>query len=110
MSIPKLRAAIITGANRYLYYTDPSFKFLTDQLFWPNSGVGFGIAQRLLDHSERNPDEPIRIILACRNKERAIQARDNLLTVYPNGDVVIALVDTSSVRSVFEFCNEIKKK
>ncbi|CAG8468896.1 4101_t:CDS:2 [Paraglomus occultum] len=89
MSTPKLKTAIITGAN---------------------SGVGFGIAQRLLDHSERNPDEPIRIILACRNQERAIRARDTLLTKYPNGDIVVTLVDTSSVRSVFEFCNGIKKK
>ncbi|CAG8500501.1 19480_t:CDS:2 [Dentiscutata erythropus] len=75
-----------------------------------NSGVGFGIAQRLLDYSLNNPSLNIRVVLACRNPTRASVAREALLVEYPESLVDTVTVDLSSVDSVFKCCKEIKEK
>ncbi|RIB02154.1 hypothetical protein C2G38_2125880 [Gigaspora rosea] len=75
-----------------------------------NSGVGFGIAQRLLDYSSKTPSLCIRVVLACRNPTRASVAREALINEYPESLVDIVTVDLSSIDSVFKCCKEIKEK
>ncbi|GBC09772.1 hypothetical protein RclHR1_00910022 [Rhizophagus clarus] len=75
-----------------------------------NSGIGYGVAQRLLDHSTKNSNEQFKIVLACRNKTRATDAQNALLKEFPGGLVEIVLVDLSSVKCVFECCKEVKKR
>ncbi|CAG8554697.1 3711_t:CDS:2 [Cetraspora pellucida] len=75
-----------------------------------NSGVGFGIAQRLLDYSSKNPSFRIRVVLACRNATRASVAREELIKEYPESLVDVVIVDLSSIDSVFKCCKEIKEK
>lgn len=72
-----------------------------------NAGVGLGIAQRLLEVDENNMTT---IVMACRNHARASTARDRLLHQFPEADIVIELVDTGSVASVFRFCDAIKSR
>ncbi|CAI2178233.1 2461_t:CDS:2 [Funneliformis geosporum] len=75
-----------------------------------NSGVGYGVAQRLLDHSAKNPDEQFKVVLACRNQIRASAARNDLLKEFPKGLVEIVLIDIASIESVFKSCKEIKDR
>ncbi|RIA87149.1 hypothetical protein C1645_799858 [Glomus cerebriforme] len=75
-----------------------------------NSGIGYGVAQRLLDYSAKNPNTQFKIILACRNETRAINAQRELLKEFTEGQVEIVLVDLSSVKSVFECCKEVKER
>ncbi|CAG8445669.1 3689_t:CDS:2 [Ambispora leptoticha] len=75
-----------------------------------NSGVGFGTAQRLLQHSEDNPTERIKLVLACRNPTRAANARSALLKEHPKSEIDIVILDVSLVKSVFACCAELKKK
>ncbi|KAI9318127.1 hypothetical protein BX666DRAFT_1935026 [Dichotomocladium elegans] len=70
-----------------------------------NSGVGYGIMQRLLDE-----DDDILIVMACRSFNRADRARQQLLQDHPFADVDIELVDTSNAKSVFQLCNNVKLK
>lgn len=74
------------------------------------SGIGYGVAQRLLDHSAKNSNEQFKIVLACRNETRATDAQNALLKEFPGGLVEIVLVDLSSVKSVFECCKIVKKR
>ncbi|KAI9311471.1 hypothetical protein BX666DRAFT_1995442 [Dichotomocladium elegans] len=67
-----------------------------------NSGVGFGIVQRLL---EIHPG--MTVVLACRNYGRASRACTRLLAQFPTADIHIELVDLSSVQSVLEFSQRI---
>ena len=70
-----------------------------------HSGIGLSLAERLLtDHVT------IHICLACRNKGRAEIARQKLLRWHPDADISIVIVDTSSVKSVFHACEEIRNK
>ncbi|CAG8509025.1 4964_t:CDS:2 [Acaulospora morrowiae] len=71
-----------------------------------NSGIGFTIAQRLLNHST----DGFRVVLCCRNRKKASDARDTLLKEFPSGLIDIIIVDVGSVDSVFRSCKEIKKK
>lgn len=71
-----------------------------------NGGVGFGICQRLLE----TESETLTLVLACRNPSRANDAKERLLTQYPNADIDIELVDVSSVKSVLAFSENINAK
>ncbi|KAI9257695.1 hypothetical protein BY458DRAFT_518635 [Sporodiniella umbellata] len=71
-----------------------------------NSGVGFGICQRLLETEGDN----LTLIMACRNHVRATTAKESLLGQFPFADITIELVDVSSMKSVFAFSNNIKQK
>lgn len=71
-----------------------------------NGGVGFGICQRLLE----TENETLTLVLACRNPSRANDAKERLLTQYPNADIDIELVDVSSVKSVLTFSEKINTK
>ncbi|KAI9468265.1 MAG: hypothetical protein EXX96DRAFT_591511 [Benjaminiella poitrasii] len=71
-----------------------------------NSGVGFGICERLLE----SKGESITLVMACRNELRAQKARQKLLDQFPFGHIDIELVDVGSVQSVLEFCSAIINK
>jgi NAD(P)-dependent dehydrogenase (short-subunit alcohol dehydrogenase family) len=79
-----MKVAIITGAN---------------------AGVGFGLVQHLLQK-----DESMTIVMACRNLSRANQARGLLLEEFPQANINVEIVDVGNVASVFQFCENIKKK
>lgn len=76
------RVAIVTGAN---------------------VGLGYETALGLLK-------KEVKVILACRNAERAEQAKKNLLEEVPKADVAIILVDLSSLDSVRAFANTFLKQ
>ncbi|KAI7905187.1 uncharacterized protein BX663DRAFT_502056 [Cokeromyces recurvatus] len=71
-----------------------------------NSGVGFGICQRLLE----TEGESLTLIMACRNASRAEKARQLLLDQFPFGHIDIELVDIGSIQSVLDFCINIINK
>ncbi|CEG69968.1 hypothetical protein RMATCC62417_05951 [Rhizopus microsporus] len=81
----KYKVAIVTGAN---------------------SGVGFGICQRLLE----TEDDNLTLIMACRNFKRATVAKEKLVSQFPFAHISIELVDVSKMTSVFAFCRSIKEK
>lgn len=81
----KYKVAIVTGAN---------------------SGVGFGICQRLLE----TEDDNLTLIMACRNFKRATAAKEKLVSQFPFAHISIELVDVSKMTSVFAFCRSIKEK
>ncbi|KAJ3049900.1 hypothetical protein HK097_009107 [Rhizophlyctis rosea] len=94
--------------------TDPSRKVIL--VTGANSGVGFGTAQRLLQHYSTT-DEPITLVLACRNKSRALQAKAKLIAEYflenpAEGDstIEILLIDLGSSESVFKACAEFRRR
>ncbi|KAJ3035091.1 hypothetical protein HDV00_004313 [Rhizophlyctis rosea] len=81
-----------------------------------NGGVGFGTAQCILQHAlETNED--ITLILACRNKTRAEQAKSKLMVEFfshdlaeGNNDIQILLVDLSSSKSVLNASREFRQR
>lgn len=71
-----------------------------------NSGLGFGICQRLLD---TKPD--IKIVLACRSEIRAEKARDDLKKQHPKADIdILAGCDTLSIEALYRTCDEFKRR
>lgn len=79
-----MKVAIITGAN---------------------AGVGYGLVQHLLQN-----DESMTIVMACRNLSRANHARGRLLEEFPQANINVEIVDVGNIASVFQFCENIKKK
>ncbi|WP_419907742.1 oxidoreductase [Hoeflea sp.] len=51
----------------------------------------------------------MKVIMACRSKERAESARTEILDTVPGGDVAVMLLDLSSLRSVREFADTFRK-
>ena len=64
------------------------------------SGIGFATA---LELAKRNA----RVILACRNKERAEAARDTIVQATGNKNVVVRELDLSRLTSVREFAERV---
>jgi NAD(P)-dependent dehydrogenase (short-subunit alcohol dehydrogenase family) len=52
----------------------------------------------------------MKVIMACRSKERAEKARSEILAKVPNADLEIMLLDLSKLSSVREFAENFKKK
>ncbi|RUS15325.1 hypothetical protein BC937DRAFT_92587 [Endogone sp. FLAS-F59071] len=71
-----------------------------------NTGIGFAIAKRLL---QVHRDE-FTVVLACRNLQRADDARQKLFEFAPGSDIEIVQVDVESVMSIFKACDEIKRR
>ncbi|XP_005103743.1 retinol dehydrogenase 13 [Aplysia californica] len=65
-----------------------------------NTGIGYHTA---LDLAKRNA----RVILACRNKEKAEQARDEIIAASQNKSVVVQIVDLCLMKSVRDFVGRI---
>ncbi|KAH9496864.1 Retinol dehydrogenase 14 [Bulinus truncatus] len=65
-----------------------------------NAGIGFMTA---LDLARRNA----RVILACRNEERAEQAKEEIISKTGNKNVVVRLVDLRNMKSVRNFAKQI---
>ena len=62
-----------------------------------NSGLGFETAKKIA----RNHD--FRVILACRNEEKAAQAKSDIVSTTSNGQIDVIKLDTSSLASVRAF-------
>lgn len=65
-----------------------------------NSGVGFECSKHILSKNGH-------LVMACRNIKRAEAAKEELLKIYPNGEVDILLYDQSSLESVKGLVKEI---
>ena len=65
-----------------------------------NSGLGFSIASHSLSKGAR-------IVLACRNIDKANKAKDNLLKLYPGSDISIMIYDQASLKSCKEFARAV---
>lgn len=83
-SIPALngKVAIVTGAN---------------------SGLGFDVALELAKHG-------CRVIMACRNLEKAEAAKKRILEAQPNASMDVMHIDMADMESVREFAAEVEKK
>ena len=68
-----------------------------------NSGIGFEAARGLLALGAR-------VILACRSRERAEAAAEQLLGEFPAAALEIALVDLSSFASIDTFAENMAKR
>ncbi len=65
-----------------------------------NSGVGFKTAETLICMGAS-------VIMACRNRERAENARKQLLTDYPDADVRIMMLDLADLDSIDAFAEQM---
>lgn len=50
------------------------------------------------------------VIMACRSKERADEARNQIVNEFPNADLITMTLDLSSLNSVKAFSDSFKKK
>ena len=64
------------------------------------SGIGFATALELAKRGAR-------VILACRNKERAEAARDTIVQVTGNEKVVVRELDLSRLKSIRQFAEQV---
>ena len=67
-----------------------------------NSGVGFKTAEIAVSLGAD-------VILACRNMERAQEARLNLLCDYPEASISVMELDLASLASIEVFCEELMR-
>jgi len=65
-----------------------------------NTGIGFFTAQEFAKRGAR-------VILACRDKDRAEKAKEKIIEATDNPNVVVKLVDFASLESVRKFAKEI---
>ena len=68
-----------------------------------NSGLGFETARKVA----RNAD--FRVVLACRNREKAEAAKEKIISETGNRNVAVGMLDTSSLASVRAFADSIIK-
>lgn len=69
-------------------------------LWFPFVGIGFETAKEFAKRGAR-------VILACRNKEKAEEARRKIVEETDNNNVVVKIVDFASLDSVRAFAKEI---
>ena len=68
-----------------------------------NSGLGFETAKKIAK------DKNYRVILACRNIDKASEAKDEITKETDNQNILPMTIDTSSLTSVRNFVEEFKK-
>ena len=68
-----------------------------------NSGLGFETAKKIASHND------FRVILACRNEEKGMAAKEEIIKTSGNENVRFMKIDTSSLKSVEEFVNEFNQ-
>jgi NAD(P)-dependent dehydrogenase (short-subunit alcohol dehydrogenase family) len=64
-----------------------------------NTGLGFETAKALAGKG-------MKVIMACRDPDKAKKARQSILNVYPGADIGIILVDLAKLSSVHNFAKE----
>ena len=64
-----------------------------------NSGLGYETAKKIAG------DHDFRVILACRNEEKAVRAKADIISATGNGQIVPMKLDTSSLVSVRAFAD-----
>ncbi len=69
-----------------------------------NSGLGFQTAKKIAARSKE-----FEVILACRNPEKAAQARDEIIAETGNENVSVMQLDTASLQSVRNFVQDYEK-
>ena len=67
-----------------------------------NSGLGFETAKKIAKNSN------FEVILACRNKEHAEEAKNRIIEETKNNNIRTMIIDTSSLSSVRNFVEEFK--
>ena len=67
-----------------------------------NSGLGFETAKKIAKNKN------YQVILACRNKEHAEDAKDKIISETENHNIKTMIIDTSSLKSVKNFVEEFK--
>ena len=65
-----------------------------------NSGIGFKTAETMVYKGAS-------VIMACRNRERAEKARDQLLADYPEADIRIMMLDLADLDSIDAFAEQL---
>ncbi|XP_025094541.1 3-keto-steroid reductase-like isoform X1 [Pomacea canaliculata] len=70
-----------------------------------NAGIGLAVCEQLL-----GIQPTLTLCLACRNEERAKQAKVHLLSLYPAAVIDIVILDTSSINSVLEAAKSLREK
>lgn len=70
-----------------------------------NSGIGLALCERLL-----SKDDQIRLCLACRNLQRAENARKALMASHPSADIGIVQMDVGSLKSVLRGAKELSER
>ncbi|CAH1154862.1 unnamed protein product [Phaedon cochleariae] len=65
-----------------------------------NSGIGYEAALEIAKRGAR-------VILACRNEDKAVQARDSIIRETGNSNVTFGLIDFSSLESIRQFAKQI---
>ena len=68
-----------------------------------NAGFGFEIAKKLAENH-------IKVVLACRNSEKALRAKAQIENVVPNADLDFIPLDLCSLKSVREFAEIFGEK
>ena len=72
------------------------------------SGVGYAVAELMI--SQLADKRPMRICFACRNMDKAEQARQQLLNKYPYMTIDLLEVDISKPASAIAAAQEIKRR
>ena len=67
------------------------------------SGIGFEVCKYILSLNGN-------LIMACRNLNKANEAKNKLLEEFPNGNILVKQYDQASLVSIENFANDIKKE
>ncbi|XP_023231445.1 retinol dehydrogenase 14-like isoform X5 [Centruroides sculpturatus] len=81
-------------------YSSETMKGKTVIITGANSGIGKETARELARHNAK-------IILACRSIKRGTEAANEIITTTGNSNVVVKLLDLSSVKSIQTFARKI---
>ena len=68
-----------------------------------NSGIGYEVSIGLLK-------KDFEVIMACRNIQKAREAKAKILNMLPNAKITIMKVDTSSLDEVKKFVEQFEKQ
>lgn len=80
----------------------PSQKGRTALVTGANNGIGYETTLALARYG-------FKVVMACRNREKAEQARSKIIREIPQADLDILLLDLSDLNSVRTFAEEFKK-
>lgn len=80
-----------------------SYKGKTVLITGANSGVGFKSAELMAFLGAR-------VIMACRNKEKAAAAREELICACPDADITIMRLDLADIASIESFVERMKEE